>query len=123
MTERLDYGRRYDDYDDDDAGHDGDHKEGREQEYGPSSYDADHDFIHEDYDTEAESFPDQHDQVEHQVDFAEDDSGETGFDAQIGRWRSKAYRRRRGKFVPPNMRRHRTPVFVRIKDLQGRDGG
>ncbi len=121
MTERLNYGGWHDD--DDDTGYDGDYQEGREQEYTPSFYDADPDFVYEDNGTVAETFPEQHDQLEHQMGFAEDDSGETDFEAQFGSWRSKAHRRRRGRFVPPNMTSQKTPVFVRVKDLQGQGGG
>ena len=122
MTERLNYGGGWHE-DDDDAGHDGDYRKGREQAHTPRSYEADPDFVYEDYDTEAEDFQEKREQLDHEMDFADDDSGETDFEARFGRWRSKSYRRRQGKFKPPNRRWHRTPVFVRVTDLQGQGGG
>ncbi len=46
-----------------------------------------------------------------------DDTTQVGFDALPG-WRRKARGRRRGTFVPPDMRTYRWPVFVRVADLQ-----
>ena len=124
MTERLNHGGwDYDDYDDN-LDHEGDYQEDFEQEYTPPVYDdgGDADSEYDGDDTGAEGFQDQHDLVEHQVDFAMDDSGDTDFEEQFG-WRSKARRRRQGRFVPPDMTWHRRPVFVRVKDLQGQDIG
>ena len=120
MTEKTGYGGwHYDDYDDDDTGHDDDYQGDPEQDF----HEADPDSVHEDYTAAAEDFPDQREQLEHLLDFTEDDSGQTNFYSQYGKWKSKAYRRAQGKFKPPKRKHHRTPVFVKLRDLQGGDGG
>ena len=100
MMERLNY--------DEDYGH------GHDSDYDlEESHDGD--FEDEDHGE------DLREQVEHQADYAEDDSleSESDFDAQFG-WRSKARHRKRGRFVPPDIRGFAAPVFVRVADLRAR---
>ena len=97
--ERLNYGSRldYDDY---------------EEHYG---HDSDHDLEDEGHEEGLRE------RVEHQADYPADDSVDShvDFDAQLG-WRSKAHRRERGRFVPPDTRGYAAPVFVQVADLQAR---
>ena len=126
--ERVNYGGwNYDDYDDDEElefdGHGQvEHREGHQDNYQPeTSQGPDNDLDYADGNGK-DDFQDQYDltdQVEHLVEFAEDGSGQTDYEARFGR-KSKASRRRRGPFRPPNRRSHRTPVFVKVKDLQER---
>ena len=108
MVERLDFGGAYyDDEDyDDELDIDLDHQEDDQGEYRDSDGE----------DAAAEDFQGRHDQVEHQLEHAADDT-QTDFDEQFG-WRSKARRSRQGLFVPPDMGMYRWPIFVPVADLQ-----
>lgn len=61
--------------------------------------------------------------VEHQAWYADDaEAEEDRLSVQFG-WRFKARGSRRGrKWLPPDTKLHRTPVFVRLEDLQKRGG-
>ena len=131
MVERLDYGGEHYDYDEDELDIQPDHQEDHQEEeqeehreeYGLEFYqDPDEDFGGVDDDTIAEGFQERHDQVEHRLDHAADDTTKADFEAQFA-WRSKARRSRKGRFVPPDMRTYRWPVFVPVSDLQNQDGG
>ena len=104
MRERLNYGEEHQEEDHDD------YQEHHASRYGDP-----------DYDPEGEDAEDLQEPVEHQADHTADDSLEAGSDfyARVG-WRSKAHRRQRGRFVPPDMRGYAAPVFVRVADLQAR---
>ena len=113
MVERSHFGGEYyDDYEDYEDEDELDHPEDDQEEYQDPSADFDGGD-----DAAAEDFQGQHDQVEHQLEHAVDDTTQVGFDALPG-WRRKARGRRRGTFVPPDMRTYRWPVFVRVADLQ-----
>ena len=103
MRERLNYGEERQEEDHDD------YQEHHASRYGDP-----------DYDPEGEDAEDLQEPVEHQADHTADDSvqSDSAFDAQFG-WRSKA-RRRRGRFVPPDIRGYAAPAFVRVTDLQAR---
>ena len=61
-------------------------------------------------------------EVEHYLDHAAEDAAQLDAEAKRG-WRSRARRRRKGKFIPPDVRAYQWPVFVRLADLPNRDGG
>ena len=109
--ERLNYGGRY--YDDDD--------EQYQAEAVPWYRRADPDYDPEEEDREGlEAFEEEPELVAHQLEHATQDIVQAGFAAQF-RWRSKARRGRRGRFVPPDMKPYRWPTFVRVADLQNPD--
>ena len=118
MVERLNFGGEYyDGYEDEDElDIELDYPEDDQGEYQDPNADFSADFDGGD-DAAAEDFQGQHDQVEHQMEHAADDTTQVDFDALLG-WRRKARGRRRGTFVPPDMRTYRRPVFVRVADLQ-----
>ena len=66
--------------------------------------------------------PERLEEVEHQLDHAAEDVAQLDAEAKLG-WRSRARRRRKGKFIPPDVRAYRWPVFVRVADLPNGDGG
>lgn len=117
MAERLGYGGGYyDDYEDEE-----------DQQYQESQVDdipwyrlADPDYVPEEEELpegRLEDFQEQAERVEHQLDAA----AQLDAEAQFG-WRSKARRRRKGSFVPPDIRTYRWPTFVRVEDLRNQDG-
>lgn len=108
--EKLNYGggRDYDDYDGDEVEFDGHDGPGGHLDYADTDgYWGSLELL------------DLIEQLEYQAEFAADDSGETDFERRFGP-KSKASRRRRGPFRPPDRRHHRRPVFVKVKDLQDR---
>ena len=65
--------------------------------------------------------PERREQVEYRLDHAADDAAQLDAEARFGGWKSRARRRRMGRFVPPDVRDYRWPVFVRVADLTNRD--
>ena len=127
--ERLNYGGwNYDDHDDDEEqiGFDGhgqeENQEGRQENHQlEHTQDLDGELDHADGNGE-EDFKDLVHLVEHLVEFAEDDSGKTDYEALFGQ-KSKAARRRRGSFQPRDRGHHKRPVFLKVKDLPDRSQG
>ena len=123
MVGKIDYGGAYDydedEYEDDEVELDIglDHREAHPLDYSPEA-DLDSDGYD---DASAAGFQEQHDRVEHRADYAADDSGLVGFDGG-SIWRGR-YRRRWGRYVPPDMRQYRWPVFVRFTGLQDQGNG
>ena len=110
--ERLGYGREHDYGDEDDYGH-GDGEQVHDHQDGPG----------EEYQNWHDDAEDLTGAVEHQAEYAADaDAQADRLSVQFG-WRFKARGSRRGKrWVPPSTKGHSTPVFVRVEDLQKRDG-
>ena len=119
MVERLDYGGGYnEDYEDEQT-------QESQAEAIPWYRRADPDYDPEEEDrAEARlaDFQEQPEQVEHQLEHAADDTAQLDAEAKF-EWRAKVRRRRKGRFVPPNMNTYRWPTFVRVEDLQNQDRG
>ena len=102
MTKRLGFGGGYNDYDEED------HQLEPDQDFPDDLGYAD--------DAAAGGLQEQ-DRVEHQLNHANDDGRQTNFDDRFDEWRKRVSARRKGRFVPPDTRMYRGPVFVRVKDL------
>ncbi len=121
MAERLDYrGEENNDYKDEQ------YEENQVAEIpryliGNPDYDPEEDDLEygpEDY----QEPPERLEEVEHQLDHAAEDAAQLDAEARFG-FKSRARRRRKGRFIPPDVRAYRWPLFVRLADLPNRDGG
>ena len=115
MMERVNYGSEYDDHDEEEEhhedGYEDRYKEDPSEEYKPA-YPENTDDVYA-WEDHARSLMER---VEHQADHDADARAQSEFDAQFG-WRSKGRRDKKGRWVPPDTRLARTPVFVRVADL------
>ena len=121
MAERLDYrGEEYNDYQDEQ------HEESQFDEipwYRLADPDYDPDEGDYEYGLEDDQEPPEGlEEVEHHLDHAADDAAQLDAEKKFG-WKGRARRRRKGRFVPPDVRAYRWPVFVRVADLPNGDGG
>ena len=121
MTERLDYrGEEYN-YD-----NDGRYEESQLDRLlwyrlADPNYDPEEGDLEYELEDDLEP-PEGLEEVEHHLDHAADDAAQLDAEVKFG-WRGKVRRRREGRFVPPDVRAYRWPMFVRVADLQNRDGG
>ena len=113
MMERLEFGRNYDDEEED-----LDTQEKLEEE---EVEDSDDYLDQVDHAAEANGFDEHREPVEHQLEHAVDDRPHTNFDEGID-WRKAVRRQTRGSFEPPDVREYRWPAFVRVSKLPPEGG-